>query len=41
LLAIRDNQRWCSTRAAQVVDADAKGKVDEARWRKKDHPFLG
>jgi hypothetical protein len=28
-------------KAAQVVDADAKGKVDEARWRKKDHPLLG
>jgi hypothetical protein len=29
------------SQSAKAVDADAKGKVGEARWRRKDHQSLG
>jgi hypothetical protein len=38
---IRDSRRWSRAKSEKAVDADAKVKVGEARWRKKDHQSLG
>jgi hypothetical protein len=40
LLAIKDNPKWSRARSEKVVVDVSKAKVDEVRWRRKDHRSL-
>jgi len=40
-IGVKDSQKWSRARSEKDVDVDAKVKLVEAHWRRKDHPSLG